>query len=128
TTSNPKPACPRDDATHSCEAIGSVTGFQLKADGKKAVFRAPTDGRVVAWAIRLSRPNKDQRSFFGDLWKTDRFGMKPSARIAVIKRLERHQYKLVRQGRPSTSRIRTARRSTSPSASPSGSGRARSWR
>jgi hypothetical protein len=95
TERTPKPDCPKN-----CSAIGSVTGFQLKAAGEKQPFKAHRDGKVVAWAIRLSRPNKEQRNFFGNLFKNDKFGEDPSARIAVIRRKEGHNYKLLRQSPP----------------------------
>jgi hypothetical protein len=98
TKHTPRPACPKDTTQHPCEAVGSVTGFQLEANGEKQPFKAHKDGKVVAWAIRLSRPNKSQRNFFGDFFKNERFGTAPTARIAVLTRVERHDYKLRRQG------------------------------
>jgi hypothetical protein len=102
TRHTPPPDCPTDTASRPCEAIGSVTGFQLVADGQKNPFQADRDGKIVAYALALSRPNKDQRNFFGTLFKNSEFGTHPSARIAVLKRVARHKYKLLRQSRAVT--------------------------
>jgi hypothetical protein len=93
TDRTPAPACPRTP----CEAVGKVTGFQLTADGRRGAFRARQDGTLVAWAIKLSKPNKEQRDFFGDFYSSSEFGTKPTARISVIKKIERKRYKLKRQ-------------------------------
>jgi hypothetical protein len=93
TRHTPDPACPKSP----CEAVGSVTGFQLVADGEKRPFRVRRDGKLVAWAIDLSRPNKSQRNFFGKFYKSSRFGSKPTARIAVLNHKGRAGYKLLRQ-------------------------------
>jgi hypothetical protein len=89
----PAPACPRGP----CEAVGSVTGFQVVGAGRRGLMRAREDGRLVAWAIRLSRPNQRQRSFFGNFYENTRFGTRPTARIAVLRQIEGRQYRLMRQ-------------------------------
>lgn len=99
TRHTPPPDCPTDTAAHPCEAIGSVTGFQRVADGEKHPFVADRDGKIVAYALDLSHPNKDQRDFFGSLFKGGQFGMAPSARIAVLRHVERRKYKLLRESR-----------------------------
>lgn len=90
TKHTPDPACPK----RPCEAIGSVTGFQIIADGEKQPFKVEKDGKLVAWAIDLSKPSKSQRQFFGKFFKDDKFGTAPTARIAVIKRVQHRNYKL----------------------------------
>jgi hypothetical protein len=92
TRHTPDPVCPKH-----CEAVGSVTGFQRVADGEKRPFRVRKDGKLVAWAIDLSRPKKSQRSFFSNLFESHRYGSKPTARLAVIKRKGHRDYKLLRQ-------------------------------
>lgn len=86
----PKPSCPGDP----CEAIGSVTGFQQRADGKKGLFKLGADGHLVAWSVKLSKPDKSQRKFFGDFYRNESFGAKPSARLAVLKPKGKGQFKL----------------------------------
>jgi hypothetical protein len=93
TDRTPAPACPRTP----CEAVGKVTGYQLTADGRRGAFRARQDSTLVAWAIKLSKPNKEQRDFFGDFYSSSKFGTKPTARISVIKKIEGKRYKLKRQ-------------------------------
>ena len=97
TRHTPNPSCPKDTRKHPCQAIGSVTGFQIKADGERGVFKAPHDGRLLAWAVDLSRPNKEQRKFFGGLFKTRRFGSDPTARIGVLSKRHHQKYKLLRE-------------------------------
>jgi hypothetical protein len=93
TDRTPQPACPRTP----CEAVGKVTGYQLTADGHRAPFRARQDGTLVAWAIKLSKPDKEQRDFFSNFYSSAEFGSKPTARISVIKKVEGKRYKLKRQ-------------------------------
>ena len=99
TAHTPQPDCPTDTAVRPCEAIGSVTGFQRVADGEKHPFVADRNGKIVAYALELSRPNKDQRDFFGTLFKNGQFGKAPSARLAVLRHVERRKYKLLRESR-----------------------------
>jgi hypothetical protein len=89
----PHPDCPKTP----CSAIGSVTGFQLAADGKKRPFNVHKNGKIVAWSLDLSKPSRKQRNFFGNFYKSDKFGMTPTARLAVIKHKGRKKYKLLRQ-------------------------------
>jgi hypothetical protein len=91
TKHTPSPSCPRN-----CLATGSVTAFQREADGKANLFRAHEDGKLVAWAIDLSRPNKEQRKFFGNFFENEAFGKAPTAGIAVIKRTGGRKYRLKR--------------------------------
>jgi hypothetical protein len=97
TKHTPAPDCPRDTGQHPCEGIGSVTGFPLVADGQKRPMNVHQNGKLVAWAIDLSRPKKSQRNFFGSLFKSSRYGKAPTARIAVIKHKGTKKYKLLRQ-------------------------------
>jgi hypothetical protein len=99
TKHNENPACPQDTNQHPCSAIGSVTGFMTKADGRKHPFNIFKDGKIVAWAIHVSNPNKTQRNFFGTLFESEAFGQHPSARISVIKNKSHRKYKLVKQSK-----------------------------
>lgn len=93
TARTPEPSCPKTP----CEAVGSVTGFQMIADGVQAPFKAREDGFIVGWAIDLSDPNKPQHDFFADFYQSGTFGMTPTARIAVLKRGDERDYKLKAQ-------------------------------
>lgn len=95
TARTPVPACPKSP----CQAVGRTTAIQLVADGRRAPFKARSDGRVVAWAIDLSQPNQEQRTFFGDFFASSALGTRPTARIAVVKRKgDGRDYKLKGQG------------------------------
>ncbi len=78
---NPNPSCPKSP----CEAIGSVTGFQVRANKVRNPFRMPSNGDIVAWSVDLSKPTSSQRNFFGKLFRDDSFGRNPSARISVLR-------------------------------------------
>jgi hypothetical protein len=99
TKHTPRPACPKDTAANPCSAVGSVTAFMRTADGKRFPFKVKRDGKLVAWAIKVSRPTKKQRNFFGNIFKSNKWGKAPTARIAVLRQRKhkRHKYKLLRQ-------------------------------
>jgi hypothetical protein len=96
TQHTPAPACPGAP----CEAVGSVTGFQVAGGGRRGLMRAREHGRLVAWAIRLSRPNAQQQRFFGDFYESTTFGARPVARIAVLRQVRGRQYRVMRQSPP----------------------------
>jgi hypothetical protein len=85
--SAPPPECPGN-----CTAFVSATGFQVEARGKKNIFKAPEDGKLVAFSVDVSKPNKDERNFF-----QRHFGHDVKTRIAVLKRLEHNRFRLLRQ-------------------------------
>ena len=86
--SAPPPECPGA----GCIALVNTTGFQVEARGKKNIFKARENGKIVAFSIDVSKPNKDERNFF-----ENNFGNDPRARIAVLKRLENNRFRLLRQ-------------------------------
>ena len=95
TARTPAPACPKSP----CQAVGRTTAIQLVADGRRAPFKARSSGRLVAWAVDLSEPNEEQRTFFGDFFASTALGTQPTARIAVVKRKgDGRDYKLKGQG------------------------------
>ena len=95
TEDTPDPSCPKDP----CQAIGSVTGFQVSAKGNKELMVVPEDGELVAWSARLSKPKASQREFFGKFYKDKEFGTESTARIAVLKApKEGNEYTLKAQG------------------------------
>ncbi len=93
------PSCP----TSPCQAIGKTTGFQTAIGPQKHPFAAPSDGKIVAWSIKLSAPSskpgpngaQSQQDFFDQF-----YGGPPSARIAVLKPVRKPKggYKLKAQG------------------------------
>lgn len=71
-----KPSCPGDP----CQVVSRTFGYQAKLGDQRDIFRAPSDGRVVAWSITLGDPGKNQRAFF-----ESRLGGAASAGIAVLR-------------------------------------------
>ncbi len=78
TASTPDPSCPE----LPCQAIGSVTGFQVSNGQSQLPFSVPRDGKVTAWTLTLAQPTNKQRSFFNGF-----FGTPPEARISIIRRV-----------------------------------------
>jgi len=78
TASMPDPSCPGSP----CQAIGSVTGFQVSTSQGTLPFRVPRDGKVKAWTLTLAQPTGSQRSFFNGF-----FGTPPEARLAILRRV-----------------------------------------
>jgi hypothetical protein len=92
TASIPDPSCPESP----CQAIGSVTGFQVSTSQGQLPFRVPRDGTVKSWTLTLSQPTSKQRAFFNGF-----FGTPPQARLAILRRVPETnppRYALRRQG------------------------------
>lgn len=82
TVDRPAASCPADP----CQAVTRTSGFQVTAgaEGKRGLFRAPRDGRVVAFTIRLGSPSQQQIDFFNG-----NFGGAAQARLSILKPPER---------------------------------------
>ncbi|HWO16662.1 MAG TPA: hypothetical protein VNM89_08125 [Solirubrobacterales bacterium] len=78
TATTPDPSCPE----MPCQAIGSVTGFQVNNGQATLPFLVPRKGKVTAWTLALSKPTGQQRSFFNGF-----FGTPPEARLAILRRI-----------------------------------------
>jgi len=92
TASEPDPSCP----DLPCQAIGSVTGFQVDNGQTKLPFAVPHDGTIKAWTLTLAQPTNSQRAFFNGF-----FGTPPQARLAILRRVagtSPPRYELRRQG------------------------------
>ena len=74
----PDPSCPDSP----CQAIGSVTGFQVSTAQGSLPFRVRKDGKVKSWTLTLAEPTGSQRSFFNNF-----FGTPPEARLAILRRI-----------------------------------------
>jgi hypothetical protein len=99
TPSAPKPACPTPNVENpppekACQVMGRVTGFQLSADGRKNPYRVRRAGRIVAWSVDLSRPNKEERAFFAN--ELSHSGP-PTAGLAILRQREGGTYKLLKK-------------------------------
>lgn len=92
TATMPDPSCPE----LPCQAVGSVTGFQVSTDQGSLPFLVRKDGKVKSWTLTLSEPTSKQRSFFNGF-----FGTPPEARLSILRRVpgtEPPRYNLRRQG------------------------------
>jgi hypothetical protein len=91
----PKLPCPGS----TCAGTGSVTGFQVAADGKKGLFRVPDDGHLVAWSIDASKPSESDIAGFGELFEDKKFGTNPVAKLSVLQKKGKNKsrYKLTKQ-------------------------------
>lgn len=78
TASTPDPSCPE----LPCQAVGSVTGFQVSTNQSSLPFRVKRAGKVKAWTLTLAQPTNRQRSFFNGF-----FGTPPEARLAILSRV-----------------------------------------
>ncbi len=78
TATTPDPSCP----DLPCQAVGSVTGFQVSTNQSSLPFSVPGDGRVKSWTLTLAQPTNEQRSFFNGF-----FGTPPQARLAILRRV-----------------------------------------
>jgi hypothetical protein len=92
TSVTPDPSCPG----LPCQAVGSVTGFQVSTTQGSLPFRVRRDGKVKAWTLTLAQPTNMQRSFFNGF-----FGTPPQARLSILRRIPESnppRYNLRRQG------------------------------
>jgi hypothetical protein len=97
TKRTPKSQCPAP--AQNCQAVGRLTGFQVRATGARNLFAVPRDGQLVGWSVDLTRkPKPSQTRFFGRLYEHRPFGRAPTARIAVLKPKGRKRFKLKSQG------------------------------
>ena len=78
TATVPDPSCPE----LPCQAIGSVTGFQINNGQTRLPFLVPHDGRIKEWTLTLAQPTNKQRSFFNGF-----FGTPPEARLSIVRRV-----------------------------------------
>jgi hypothetical protein len=72
----PPAGCPT-----GCQAIGHVTGYQVQVGTHKNPYVITRNGSIVAFTIRLGKPDATQTTFFTNL-----FGGKPQARLTLLKR------------------------------------------
>jgi hypothetical protein len=92
TAATPDPSCP----DQPCQAVGSVTGFQVSNGQTQNPFLVQTDGTIKSWTLTLAQPSGNQRTFFNGF-----FGTPPEARLAILRRVpgtNPPRYNLRRQG------------------------------
>jgi hypothetical protein len=95
---SPKPSCPTPGGDppprRECQVFGEVTGFQVRAHGKKGLMKVPDDGSIVGWSVDLARPNKSEQDFFERVLGDKAFNGRPSARIAMLSKARRKKFRL----------------------------------
>lgn len=69
------PSCPAD-----CQAIGRVSGYPVQIGGLKNPYLVDVPGKVVAFTVRLGKPDAEQTAFFSNL-----FGGQPQVRLSILK-------------------------------------------
>ena len=92
TSETPDPSCPN----MPCQAVGSVTGFQVSTEQNQSPFLVRTNGTIKSWTLTLAQPTNSQRSFFNGF-----FGTPPEARLAILHKVagtNPPRYNLRRQG------------------------------
>jgi hypothetical protein len=72
----PQAGCPL-----SCQAIGHMTGYQVQIGTHKNPYVIHHNGNIVAFTIRLGKPDTQQTQFFTNL-----FGGVPQARLTLMKK------------------------------------------
>jgi hypothetical protein len=90
-----RPACSKKDP-EECQITGKVTGFQRSVDDKANLFKAPSNGRIVAWSVDLAKPSKRERNIFGKAAKNNEFGEAPTAGISILRKKGKTKFRLVR--------------------------------
>lgn len=83
----PVASCPDD-----CQAVGRVTGFQVRAGSARNPFRITRRGKIVAFSVTLGDPRRDQIEFFDDL-----FGGPASVRLTILRPGTKRRHRLTGQ-------------------------------
>jgi hypothetical protein len=102
TKKTPKPNCPTANVPNpplskQCTVLGRVTGFQVRGDGKKNLFKMPTKGTIVAWSVDVAHPNKSERENLGRLLGNDKLGADAYAQLSILNPQGNAHYKLLKK-------------------------------
>jgi len=92
TARTPNPLCPKD-----CRVTGTVTAMQVTAGGKDGLFKVPSDGHIVAWAVDLGDLSPEDIASANDKFKNKSHEGRSVGRLALLKPAERSRYKLTKQ-------------------------------
>ena len=85
-------AFPGASCPDNCQAIGGITGFQVQIGSHKNPYVVTQPGKIVAFSMRLGKPNANQTQFFTNL-----FGGQPQARITILQQVRStHTHKVPR--------------------------------
>jgi len=94
----PPADCPGRPNTSDCQSIAQLTGFQVQVGKHSVPYKIRKPGYVIAFTLRLSKPDASQVSFF----KTT-YGDTPEVRLSVIRQVgksSKKEYKLLKQTQP----------------------------
>ena len=80
----------RGSCPENCQAVSRTTGYQAKVGPDRSLFRAPADGRIVAWTVALGNPGPQQTAFFNE-----RLGGAAQAAVVVLEPGERLRHRVV---------------------------------
>lgn len=69
----------RGTCPENCQAVSRTTGYQAKVGPSRTLYKAPADGRIVAWSIALGKPAAKQQTFF-----EERLGGESRAAVVVL--------------------------------------------
>ncbi len=69
-------SCPEN-----CQAVGRVTGYQGRGGTVAKPFVIPRKGKVIAFTVRLGKPDANQVKFFDDL-----YGSNPQVQLSILRR------------------------------------------
>jgi hypothetical protein len=85
------PSCPRNP----CLAVSRTTGYQAKVGERRGLMVIPSNGRIVAWTIKLARPGRRQIEYFNSLARGEAM-----AQITILRTGRRLRARTVAQGEP----------------------------
>lgn len=69
----------RGSCPDACQAMTRATGYQAKVGPSRELYRAPANGRIVAWSLALGKPGPKQTAFF-----EERYGGTSQAAVVVL--------------------------------------------
>jgi hypothetical protein len=75
-------AFPGASCPDNCQAIGGMTGFQVQIGSHKNPYVITQPGKIVAFTVRLGKPNANQQQYFANL-----FGGQPQARVTILQQV-----------------------------------------
>jgi hypothetical protein len=69
-------SCPEN-----CQAVGRVTGYQGRGGTVSKPYVIPRKGKIIAFTVRLGKPDANQVKFFNDLYGND-----PQVQLSILRR------------------------------------------
>ncbi len=96
----PPPACPNkandqgEPYYKTCQVQGQVTVFQRVVDGEKGLYRARSNGKLVAWSVSLGSPTQSEQDTLLKYGATQEYPDSATAGLAVLKSAENKRFKL----------------------------------